>query len=227
MEWMTRPLRFPGITPVQRYYGAVRAWTAHRYFRPHGSPLVPFTLSSPTRVSSSEQKPGLESRLLHTGHRMDSKQVSSMPLPKLGHHSGFDVIFGFSMLHRRFAYARLRPPPHCGSSCLYPMHDDGELACQRHLGFLYAAPPGDLRRPALQGMSGGAITTANRECRTHLSLDKRCPLLRAVQIRGCIAANLFWRTATSIFPGFEFSTGTALAAGLLPVRRNRMQTVHA
>jgi hypothetical protein len=33
-----------------------------------------------------------------------------MPLPKLGHHSGFDVIFGFSMLHPRFAYARLSNP---------------------------------------------------------------------------------------------------------------------
>ena len=107
---MTRPLRSAGITPLQRYYGAVRAWTAHRYFRPRGSPLVPFPLSSPTRVSSSEQKPGLESRLLYTGHRMDSKQVSSMPLPKLGHHSGFDVIFGFSMLHQRFACARLSHP---------------------------------------------------------------------------------------------------------------------
>ena len=41
---------------------------------------------------------------------MDSKQVSSMPLPKLGHHSGFDVIFGFSMLHQRFAYARPSRP---------------------------------------------------------------------------------------------------------------------
>src|SRR6201993_4498257 len=32
----------------------------------------------------------------------------------------------------------------------HPMHDDGELACQRHLGFLHSAPPGDLHRPALQ-----------------------------------------------------------------------------
>ena len=30
------------------------------------------------------------------------------------------------------------------------MHDDGELACQRHLGFFHPAPPGDLHRPALQ-----------------------------------------------------------------------------
>ena len=75
-----------------------------------GSPLVRFPLTSPIRVSSSEQKPELGSRLLHTGHRMDSKQVSSMPLPKLGQHSGFDVIFGFSMLHQRFACARLSNP---------------------------------------------------------------------------------------------------------------------
>src|SRR5215831_7182591 len=104
------PPSLPGHYPGSALLWSSRAWKAHRYFRPRGSPLVPFPLASPTRVSSSEQKPGLESHLLHTGHRMDSKQVSSMPLPKLGHHSGFDVIFGFSMLHQRFAYACLSNP---------------------------------------------------------------------------------------------------------------------
>ena len=36
-------------------------------------PLVPFPLASPTRFSSSVRKPGSESRLLYTGHRMASK----------------------------------------------------------------------------------------------------------------------------------------------------------
>ena len=36
-------------------------------------PLVPFPFPSPTRFSSSVRKPGLESRLLYTGHRMASK----------------------------------------------------------------------------------------------------------------------------------------------------------
>src|SRR3954454_9477203 len=43
-----------------------------------GSPLVPFPFPSPT--SSSVRKPG--SRLLYTGHRMASKQVSSMLIPE-------------------------------------------------------------------------------------------------------------------------------------------------
>src|SRR5271166_5350601 len=38
-----------------------------------GSPLVPFPLSSPTRFSSSIREPGLESRLLYTGHRIIGK----------------------------------------------------------------------------------------------------------------------------------------------------------
>src|SRR5271167_5135756 len=38
-----------------------------------GSPLVPFSLSSPTRFSSSIREPGLESRLLYTGHRIIGK----------------------------------------------------------------------------------------------------------------------------------------------------------
>jgi hypothetical protein len=33
---MTRPLCSTGITPLQRYYGAVRPSPAHRYFRPRG-----------------------------------------------------------------------------------------------------------------------------------------------------------------------------------------------
>src|ERR1700680_5154045 len=33
---MTRPLCSTGITPLQRYYGAVRPCPAHRYFRPRG-----------------------------------------------------------------------------------------------------------------------------------------------------------------------------------------------
>src|ERR1700680_2361744 len=33
---MPRPLCSTGITPLQRYYGAVRPSPAHRYFRPRG-----------------------------------------------------------------------------------------------------------------------------------------------------------------------------------------------
>ena len=33
---MARPLRSTGITPLRRYYGAIRPSPAHRYFRPRG-----------------------------------------------------------------------------------------------------------------------------------------------------------------------------------------------
>src|SRR5258708_27587178 len=33
---MTHPLRSTGITPLQRYYEAIRPWPAHRYFQPRG-----------------------------------------------------------------------------------------------------------------------------------------------------------------------------------------------
>src|SRR5215470_18876628 len=33
---MTHPLRSMGITPLHRYYEAVRPSPAHRYFQPHG-----------------------------------------------------------------------------------------------------------------------------------------------------------------------------------------------
>src|SRR3954447_26044774 len=71
-----------------------------------GSPLVPFPFPSPT--SSSVRKPGSGSRLLYTGHRMASKQVSSTLIPE---QSPVLVSSGsLSMRHRRFACARLPDP---------------------------------------------------------------------------------------------------------------------
>ena len=79
---VTCSLRSTGVTPLHHYYGAVRPWPAHRYFRPRGSTLVPFPLPSQTRFSSSIRKPRLESRLLYTGHRLASKQVSARLVPE-------------------------------------------------------------------------------------------------------------------------------------------------
>jgi hypothetical protein len=36
---MTRTLRSTGVTPLHRYYGAVRPYQAHRYFDPVAFPL--------------------------------------------------------------------------------------------------------------------------------------------------------------------------------------------
>jgi hypothetical protein len=41
---MTRPLCSAGITPLQRYYGAVRPSPAHQYFRPRGWRRLCFSL---------------------------------------------------------------------------------------------------------------------------------------------------------------------------------------
>lgn len=45
MTRMARPLRSTGITPLLRYYGAVRPCPAHRYFWPRGSPTCAFSLT--------------------------------------------------------------------------------------------------------------------------------------------------------------------------------------
>src|SRR5215470_20012342 len=42
---MTHPLRSMGITPLRRYYEAVRPSPAHRYFQPHGWSRLCFSLS--------------------------------------------------------------------------------------------------------------------------------------------------------------------------------------
>jgi hypothetical protein len=56
------------------------------------------------------RKPGLESRLLYTGHRLASKQVSARLLSELAGNSGFDVVDGVSMRQQRFTCARLSNP---------------------------------------------------------------------------------------------------------------------
>jgi hypothetical protein len=65
--WVTRPRRSTGITPLLRYYEAVRPRPAHRYFQPRGSSTCAFPFASPARFSSCIRKPELESRLLCTG----------------------------------------------------------------------------------------------------------------------------------------------------------------
>ena len=78
---VTCPLRSTGITPLPRYYEAVRPWLTRWYFRPHGASACAFSLNTAGRFSSSVPEPGIESRHLYTGHHMASKQVSAMPFP--------------------------------------------------------------------------------------------------------------------------------------------------
>src|SRR6516162_6764588 len=50
LTWVTCPLRSTGITPLPRYYEAVRPWLAHWYFRPHGSSTCAFSLTIANQV---------------------------------------------------------------------------------------------------------------------------------------------------------------------------------
>jgi len=47
---VTHPLRSTRITPLRRYYRAVRPWPAHRYFSPRGSPACAFSLTIANQV---------------------------------------------------------------------------------------------------------------------------------------------------------------------------------
>jgi hypothetical protein len=76
------PLCSTGIIPLPRYYGTVRLCPADHYFRPRGASACAFSLSTACRFSSSVLEPGIESRHLCTGHRMASKQVSAMLIPR-------------------------------------------------------------------------------------------------------------------------------------------------
>src|SRR5215469_18054244 len=47
---VTYPLSSTDITPLQQYYGVVRPWLAHRYFRPRGSAACAFSLGITNQV---------------------------------------------------------------------------------------------------------------------------------------------------------------------------------
>jgi hypothetical protein len=111
-------------------------------------PLVSFPLASPTRFSSSVREPRLESRLLYTGHRMDSKQVSSMHLSRSRELTPVSASSeNVSMHRRRFACARLSSPHMTRSSSrlFHNVHHRG-LASEAAYGCLKPPPAGRLRR---------------------------------------------------------------------------------
>jgi hypothetical protein len=47
---VTCSLRSTGVTLLPHYYGAVRPWLTHRYFRPRGSSACAFSLTRATQV---------------------------------------------------------------------------------------------------------------------------------------------------------------------------------
>jgi hypothetical protein len=127
---VTRPLRSARITRHHRYYGAVRPCDPHRYSAPHGFSRLGVSLSRPGGQRPSERsavsghrfprsmpEPGPNSRQLHAGHHLGSKQVSPRLIPGQPLLPGSDVTLRISTRHDWFALARL-PGPH--------------LTCSRH-----------------------------------------------------------------------------------------------
>src|SRR5215813_12124175 len=88
---MTGPLCSTGITPLQRYYEAVRPSPAHRYFRPRGWSRLCF-LASPARFSRSVRQPDRASRCLHAGCHSVGIRTSTELILEDGSPPGFDTI---------------------------------------------------------------------------------------------------------------------------------------
>src|SRR5258708_12161491 len=105
---MTGPLRSAGITPLQRYYEAVRPSPAHRYFRPRGW--------SRLRLFPSHRRPGshvpYKSQIeLRAAYMPDAAWAVSVHLPSLSREKGQPPVLTspnpLSTLLQRFACARL------------------------------------------------------------------------------------------------------------------------
>jgi hypothetical protein len=148
---VTPSLPSTSVTSRHHYYGGVRPWMVHRYFRPRVFALVPFPLASPARFSSSVRKPGLESRSLYTGHHMDSRQVSSMLLSR--DKDTAPVLMSskvVSMRRQEFACARLSNPYMTRSQPrLFHNVHHRDLATEAAYGCLEPPPAGRLRRAYL------------------------------------------------------------------------------
>src|ERR1700678_4301111 len=108
---MTCPLRSTGITPLPRYYEAVRPSPAHRYFRPHGW--------SRLRLFPWHRRPGshvpYKSLIeLRAVYMPDAALAVSVHPPSLSREKGQPPVLAssnpISTLHRRIACARLSQP---------------------------------------------------------------------------------------------------------------------
>jgi hypothetical protein len=88
---MTCPLGSTGITPLHRYYEAVRPSPAHRYFRPPGCSrlrLFPWHRRPGSRVPS---KSPVELRPPTCRMPLGPSRASPKPIPEAGSAPGFDI----------------------------------------------------------------------------------------------------------------------------------------
>src|SRR4029077_1647733 len=105
---MTHPLRYMGITPLRRYYEAVRPSPAHRYFQPHGWSRLCFFPWHRRPGSYVPYRSLVELRAAYTPDA--ARSVSGHP-PSLSRRKGQPAVLTspnpLSTLQKQFACARL------------------------------------------------------------------------------------------------------------------------
>jgi hypothetical protein len=148
---MACSLRSTGITPLHGYYGAVRPWLAHRYFRPRGWRrlcLFPWHRRSGSHVPYESL---IELRAAYTPDA--ARSVSGHP-PNSSREMGQPPVLTspipISTLLQRFACARLSQSCLPGSSSwLFPQRSPPWLLTAAACGGLGSAPDRRTRRALL------------------------------------------------------------------------------
>src|SRR5262249_4899422 len=154
---MACSLRSTGITPLHRYYKAVRPWPAHRYFRPRGwSRLCLF----PWHRRLGSHVPYLSLVELRAAYTPDAARAVSGHLPSSSRRKGHPPVLTspnpLSTLPQRFACARLSRPCPPGRSA--------QTRLQR-------SPPRLLTAAACSGLGS---TPDRRTRRAYLHLSYSC-----------------------------------------------------
>jgi len=88
---MTHPLRSMGITPLRRYYEAVRPSPAHRYFQPHGWSRLRLSLSIAGKVLTFRTRARLRFAPPTCRMPLGLYQASPKLIPEAGPAPGFDI----------------------------------------------------------------------------------------------------------------------------------------
>jgi hypothetical protein len=148
---MTCPLCSTGITPLHRYYGAVRPCPAHQYFQPHGFHRL---CLFPWHRRSGSQVPHKSPDESHASYTPDTTWPVSRSLPRSSWNKGtapvLMSVIKFSMRHQRFACARLSHPYlTCSLPRLLTTTFTTAALTEAARGGLKPSPTGRLRRAFL------------------------------------------------------------------------------
>ena len=111
--------------------------------------------------------------------------------------------------HKTYAFAS--SATHQTGACDQPQHGESARPHNPTRGARNRRRGDRIRAALLRCIRSLMALSGNNEARIHLSLHKDAPIPRAVQTVGTLGASS-GRTASSIFQGVSFPTGTALLA---------------